>query len=190
MEKALGRADGCLHTKLQEACKLHPCQSRDGLISLLHMFSGCRVVIVRTIRHPMEIVESFMHARANVDATGRYKGLAANSDSQIIDYIRNESRNTHAQRAIMDMDPAHGADLVWIDVKYEAIELAGWIEKLAKAGIGVHRVRKFIEDKNMKESVRAGRLGDGKAHQSYLSPEEHQWWRGKLRDVLAKECYV
>lgn len=108
MRHILKRLSGVFAFKLAEGRVLHPCQSGDGLVELHKILRHKRLVLVRTVRHPLELAESFVALRDPRlhEAGGVPENLAKFSDERAVEFVRLESENTARQRAAL-LDPPY-----------------------------------------------------------------------------------
>ena len=83
---------GVYYRKIPEWHGIHPCQSSDGLLSLNLLLDN--ILFIRTIRNPIDILESFYMFRQP-----KYKDHVFSKwiDWEILNFIINEELNTRRQ---------------------------------------------------------------------------------------------
>ena len=55
--------EGAAVQKFKDMSPLHPGKCDNGMLALSQVFSECRLIFVRSVRHPIEIVKSFYAMR-------------------------------------------------------------------------------------------------------------------------------
>lgn len=161
--------------KLNEHHALHPVHSRTGLYDLARLFATERLILVRTVRHPMEIAESFLATRQHGDGSS---GLARKSDDEIWRMVAEESTSVMVQRPLLE---EVGVPL--IEVRYE--EFPGLADKL-----GAHLDTKPMAERlayYRTESVREGRLLHGQDRVS--TDAERAFFAMRLDPIARREGY-
>lgn len=187
MRNTLQKHLPCFSTKLPEMVALHPAQSDTGLLHLSGLFYQRRLVLVRTVRHPLEVVESFVHLRAAKPRSPRGR----DDDRRVRRWIEDESRGVMRQRLELgEMLSERRHRLV--EVRYEALKTADgrdeFAEKMRKATGDAGTLRKGLEDFGNAARAYAGRLKSGKG--AVLSEERRAWWAHALREVVRREGYA
>lgn len=198
MRRTLGRLNGAMAFKLAEGRTLHPCQSDGGLIELHKMLRHHRLVIVRTVRHPLDIVDSFIALREPKMWGKRTKpiNLAKFQDARVLQFIRNESENTAIQREeLREPDYSH-AGIAFIEVRYETLASDDGREALARqvteglpeAGGEYARLLGALEDFGVRPAgvgkLKSGMVGD------VMAPADKERWRSVLAKVIEREGYA
>ena len=188
MEKTLRSLQGVLSVKLHEFLLQHPCQSRDGLLDLAHFFNRRRLVIIRTVRHPLEIAESFVALRSQNEDTFVHR---KKTDAEVVQFINMESVNVRRQSAkLLESLPDR-----FIEIRYEDIP------DPKKAGSFVDEVVRHLPHQKQnhanlttalknfgKVPVRGGRLSRGLGR--VMAQEQREWFRERLGDVIRREGYA
>ncbi len=195
IQHLLNAGRGYASRKLPETDRLHPCQCDFGLLSLLILLTPGRpgeheTVLVRQIRHPLEIVESFYALRLPRAQVG---GLAHSSDEEIVEWIRSDQRGVDLQRhAII----THGWEERFIEIRYELLddpaEFAGFLRRLMpllpEPEANRSLLEKYHAENWRKHSVRRGRLEMG-ITEPLVSPERRAWFTEQLADVMEAQGY-
>lgn len=175
--------------KLSETNGLHPAQSRDGLITLARLLRGHRLLLVRTVRDPAEIVESFLAARTPAGLAAGMDGLARNSDADVCRWVREESESWSAQRRLVQEERhAH-----FVEVRYEDLadpkaretlvaDVAESIGSAGRAEVFLARLEEFGG-----RPTRNGRLSLGLARVS--TDAERAYFARALRATSLREGY-
>lgn len=178
--QALG--DQVMVIKLSEVHPLHPAQSRNGLWELARMFRGHDLTLVRTVRDPMEVVESFLTARLPEAQEAPLAGLAKNSDGDICQWIQEESTSVMIQRPML----AEETHCTLIEMRYELLgNPAGkreLLEHFPESDLLVSRLGEFG-----RTPVRDGRLKRGLGIVS--TDEEREYFSTHLKTVITREGY-
>ena len=185
MQLCLKRLDNIITLKLPEMRSFHPCKSKTGLLELARWlkWSHLDLTMVRTIRHPLELVESFEAARFHPDLRDRVGGLAKNTDANVCRWIRSESENYHDQaEALRELCRV-------VEVRYEALADKEQAKQYARQIYG-NKDQVLIEafDGFGGTAVRSGRLmfGIGKV----LTDDRRAWFEKELWDVIQREGYA
>jgi len=197
MRNVLGRLQGVFAFKLAEGRHLHPYKNPDGLVDLHRMLRHRRLVLIRTVRHPLEIAESFAALRDPQlhEVDGAPMNLAKFRDPKAVEFIRIESENTALQRAAL-LEPEHKHEGLWfIEIRYE---------DLADAKKRARFVRQVTDplptpEKNHEilaraltefgtKPIRRGRLRAGLGR--ITTPQRRAWFREQLKDVIEREGYA
>jgi len=158
--------------RITESNPLHPCLSPNGLISLAMMAVGANgpIVLVRIIRDPVDIFESF-YAKRQPGHGAYMKGV--NDDERIFDFIEQERTNVRRQKErYAEFKKAwtekgkRGWPFHLIEVKYEELDdERKRIEFCAELGAhakGVGEIlHTYLADTWKKKPIRHGRLKMG-----------------------------
>lgn len=176
------KAMGVFAWKLTENSAFHPCWSDSGLTELVKSLHKHPTVVIRTVRHPLEIAESFAATRTDA-LRAHTPGLAQNDHDDVVRWIRSESEGFHKQTAIAreviearydDMpDPAYRSRLV----------------ERVREGLGSEAGKKLRRalDTFGGSPARKGRLSAGLGR--VLTDEEREWYREQLADVIEREGF-
>ena len=195
-------AADALVLRIPETQKSHPVRSRSGLLDLVKALifpsrSMHQVLLIRTVRHPLDIVESFLAARL----PNAPKGLSSQAqalDSTIRKYIQEESASWAVQRPRLlaqepDKLPRQGKknNIEVLEARYDREAIAALWDPVSRfLGPGADRsleaFRAALGTFN-KKPVRAGRLGLGLGRIS--TPEERDYWTNELAEVIEREGY-
>ena len=188
MEKCLLSLRGVLTVKLPEGRLLHPCQSVDGLVDMCHWFQHRKLILIRTIRHPLEIAESLVALRTQSPHHG---ALWKKTDDWVVRIISAESERVLEQRPKLLALP-YGR---FIEVHYE--DLADPERVDAFVTDVVHSLPDMeLNRVNLtralgtfgKIPVRNGRLARGLDRA--MEPEQREWFRRQLTGVIKREGYA
>jgi len=195
MQLCLKRLPDILAMKLPEMRKLHPAKSADGLIELARWFSGLGwdLTFVRTVRHPVEIVESFEAARFHPALKDEVAGLARNTDADVLRWIRSESEGFHAQcetlRQLHDTSRKVRRPVQIVEVRYE--NLASEAQRGAYARLIAPNHPQVLEEAFAefgRTPARTGRLSHGIGRM--LNGDRRAWFEKELADVIEREGYA
>lgn len=186
-----GLSDGAASVlKLTESNGLHPAQSRTGLWELARLFRGNRLALVRIVRRPADIAESFLAARQAALRVSM-PGLARNSDGDIARWVREESTSVMCQRPMVAEEP----HVLFVEVRYESLA-----DDRARRGLVADLGRTPIEDSAALDRVlerlrafgtgpvRKGRLSEGLGRIS--TDEEREYFDTRLATITKREGYA
>ena len=187
--------------RIPETQKSHPVKSRSGLLDLVKALifpsrSMHQVLLIRTVRHPLDIVESFLAARL----PNAPKGLSSQAqalDSTIRKYIQEESASWAVQRPRLlaqepDKLPREGGknNIEVLEARYDPAAIAALWDPVSRflgpRARGLDGFRTVLGTFN-KMPVRAGRLGLRLGRIS--TPEERDYWTNELAEVIEREGY-
>jgi hypothetical protein len=182
--------------KWKEISPLHPALCDNGILELSQVFSECRLIFVRSVRHPMEIVKSFYALRKGLvpsSGTIRYT-----SDEKILEWIEIEIKNTASQkRRMRNEHPWKVYDHHVIEAKYEILsseDRSGFTKEFSTLLPQSERNRSIIESfldtqwNSKSSSFRPGRLQAG--CDVTMSDEKRAWWANELENLADKEGYT
>lgn len=179
----------CFSTKLPEMVDMHPAQSATGLLALSGLFYKRTLVLVRTKRHPVQIVESFVHLRKANPTTPR----ARDDDKAVRRWITQESRGVARQRVELgEMRRRRGHHFV--EVRYESLNTSegreAFAERLGKVvGCGAKPIRRGLDQSwGNRSAAYAGRLKSGV--DSVLTDDRRAWWEHALEPIIHREGYA
>jgi len=176
---------GYAHRKLAEFGALHPCITNTGLIGIMSTAGLDKPIIVRILRHPLEIVESMYALRRPGANVG---GIATATDETILGWIKRERSNTAEQKAIM-------AGIGWterfVEVRYHdfsdvaarAAFIGRLVQLLPDPDFNRASFASFIKAHWDKDSVRCGRLAMG-ITESIVPEERKRWFAQELRTEI------
>ena len=192
-------SDSVLAFKLTEARILHPCQSEDGLIELHTLLRKKHVVLVRTVRHPMEVAESFLALQnpATWPPDAKRPGLANFTNARFAGFVTRESENTALQRpALLAPDYRHRG-LSFIEIRYEDLadgagqeEFARLVaEKLPEPDTNFQILVDALRDYG-ENPVGVGRLFAGGGVVEPMGERERSWFAARLAGVAEREGYL
>lgn len=195
MWKCLGALQGALTFKLAEGRVLHPCQSKDGLVELCKILRFRKVILIRTIRHPLEIAESLVALRDPRMWEGkRPSNISKFTDKRAVEFITLESKNTERQRPTLLRPHFEVNALHFIEVRYE--DLADPEKRKAF----IREVTSSLPDpeRNFEllsrtlggfgtTPVRRGRLAA--KWTKTMDPKLRSWFERELREVILREGY-
>lgn len=180
--------------KLIEHSDLHPCQSQDGLRELSVALEDRRMVLVRTVRHPMEMADSFVVMRR--DGIAQKTGdISDYSDERVVEWIKAESRHAAIQREWFSH--RGGADHRWVQVRYESLTTREGREAAAAritdaAGINAVGRELLLEELETfgdpDEVAQIGRLSEGVDRA--MSETQRAFFEPRLRAVMEREGYA
>lgn len=177
----------CFSVKLPEMVDLHPAQSDTGLLALSGLFYKRRLVLVRTVRHPLEIVESFVHLRMAKERAPR----ARDDDRRVRRWIEDESRGVMRQRLELGEMLSERRHRL-IEVRYESLATDEGKDKFAarmqKATGDAGTLRAGLDDFGNRSRAYAGRLKSGV--DTVLTDDKRKWWAHALRQVIKREGYA
>lgn len=114
---SLSALQGVFAFRLADGSMLHPSKSTTGLEAVDCLFYDQRLIFVRIIRSPMEIVESFLHLRNSLPSVAR----AQDADAMIVRWIVNERVNVRAQRDGLTLERDDWQRHSFLEVRYEDI---------------------------------------------------------------------
>lgn len=166
VNQMLSQGAGFITGKIAEGHSYHPIRSKHGLLNLAYTFQKYNLIFIRTIRNPINIFESFYHAKQM-----KIEGLDGQEYSSIKKIIESEEANTKIQSIenikiiTLDFDKL-------ISPQYsneKILEISGHTPEQAK---NTEIFSNFIENKYNNKPIRQGRLSDGARSISYLSEEE------------------
>lgn len=194
MAKSMECLNGVETQKLKEIARLHPCLSRDGLLRLSEVFCETRLVLVRTVRHPLDVVRSF-YALRKIEERG---GVGRNGDQRIYHFIRSESESTNEQIQRIRYDkPWCLYDVHVIEAKYECLAdpdaRIGFIRDLCELLPNERENRQALENHfkatfgKREAAAREGRLKSGTG--VVLDKARKAWWEENLHHILTREGY-
>ena len=178
-------------SKLPEQRMLHPCQTRKGLIDLTKWFRRNRLVLVRTVRDPMEVCESFEALRTSADINEPV--MSEYTDEDVLWWVRNESAYfNHQFQWLHDYAPPHHR---LVQIRYErlrtmqgrvnfAYDVTDGLEDPEDDYARIMEAFARYED----TPVRHGRMSAGLGE--VLTPERRAWFREQLADVIEREGYA
>lgn len=198
MDHLIKHGCGYIQRKIGEGHACHPIQSTKGLLGLVELFSDYkgkgnrRLVFIRTVRHPAEILSSWaaMPVPGNASPKKQQKPLR-----QRVTHIRREYASTKMQISRMAAEkPWKLMRWSFVDVRYE--DIGGKpvdTAKLIADNIGINpdvnssRFAAFIDDTWGKKPVRTGRLSEG----GQTKPEPHLFSAAceHLHDVMKAHGY-
>ena len=188
---------GILAFKLAEGRLLHPCKSKDGLSEFHKMLSFKRLVLIRTVRDPMEIVASFIALRNPKlwKKGAKPINVAKFSDEKIVSFVTLESEYTALQRPMLLDPPYVHKGLDFIEVRYEDLadeaKRKAFAERVAgnlpapEANLG-RLIRGF-------ESWGKTPVGPGRLRTSDTEPmdtDTRAWFAAQLSGVIEREGYA
>jgi hypothetical protein len=188
LEQMFLQGKGYFYHKLAEGNALHPMQSTNGLITLAHAFRLAPKLFVRTVRHPVDLIESRLCMS--------YDNLVEHLDSAKLkhwmDDIRRESNNYYTQLELFQSSSFDIRNLCMVMVYYEELGT----EKGRKDFF--NRLRDFLPDEKTNieilqsflettwgNPVRPGRLSRGR--KKILSDNIRNEIKNKLSDIIEKE---
>jgi len=186
MQAILQRLQGVYHHKIDENYRLHPCQE-GSLLDLAQIFSttGDNVIFVRTIRNPIDIMESFYYARLWEkerfgDKVGPgIGGLSYLTDEDIKTWIIYEDNYTSVlKKSMSNFKWNHRGRLRHIEIRYEDLHKEGGQNLFIASLCGelpdddVNRANLYQAFKELwnKKPVREGKLS--REYQGQIIPEE------------------
>jgi len=117
LARCLSSLVGVFSFHLPDGAKLHPSKHKDGLIQLDALFWNHRTIWVRIVRHPMDIVESFLALRMVTPDAAR----AMDKDPQIVQWIVNEHKHVRVQRKLLKLQNPAWEPHHLIEVRYEVL---------------------------------------------------------------------
>ena len=155
--QTLRQCKGVEVRKIKETQVNHPCKTRDGLVSLAHMFRPRPITFVRIVRSAEDIIHSFYAAKHPAFPDKR---IGANSPLQIARFIALEQANTQGQWDCLP-DNANANELA-----YESI--ASGVGMLGLSSENVERMEKFLMRdqtcrRGARDMVKAGIIPSRKA---------------------------
>jgi len=167
INRMLGKGVDLIAGKIAEGHSYHPIKSKCGLLNLCYTFQSCDLLFVRTVRDPINIFESFYHAKKM-----KIEGLDGQNDESIKRIIELEETNTRIQ--------SEGLRLVTIDFdkmgdidysKEKILEICSHTKDPARNS---EIYLNFIRERYNKLPIRQGRLSDNSREISYLTQEQKQ----------------
>lgn len=206
MQYLLSAGEGYYYAKMNENHGLHPCQNRTGLKDLSQTLShyNNRVVFVRTVRNPLDIISSFRFARVweaekfgaeNVGVKAE-RGLSCWTDEMIVKAIKDESHNT--ERFIYDLSNIPwliNGDIELIQIKYEEmadvrkqgsfLDIFSEFVPMLDRGVLENRFADFG-----KTSIRDGRQNRGDFKTAALTEDEKDKFKWMMSEVFEREGYA
>lgn len=187
MRNTLGECLPCFTTKLPEAVDLHPCQSDTGLVTLQKLFYERRLVFVRTVRHPVQIVESFVHLRSTKPDVPR----ARDDDKAVRRWITSESTGVLRQR-LQVKENCRRYGHAFVEVRYEDLSTDEGKDRFAERLAAAIRskpggIRTALSAFGNSSKAYAGRLRSGV--RDVLGPERRAWWEHALGPIIKREGY-
>lgn len=177
----LGQGLDIITGKIAEGHASHPIKSNHGLLNLSYTFQKYNLVFVRTIRDPINIFESFYHAKSM-----KIEGLDNQDYSSIKKLIETEEINTKNQSK-------EGINIVTInfdklgETDYAKEKIHDIICNTKDSVKNIEIYLEFIKNKYNKNPIRQGRLSDNLRKVSYLSEDQKQdinQWYEKLLNQL------
>lgn len=178
-----------LVVKLTEGRALHPAQSRDGLLELARLLKDHRLLLARSVRHPLDVVESFLAARKG-PLRQKMLGIARNDDGEVAHWIREESRSVLVQRPLL----AEQKHCTFLQVRDREMATAKGRDRIAQQvgkslkadAAALARFRARLDEYGTKP-VRPGRLMAGLGRVS--TDEERAYFETRLAAIVAREGY-
>lgn len=196
MRRMLGALHDTYATKLHEHNPLHPCESDDGLLTISHWMLKDAVVFVRTVRHPLHIVDSFLATRT-ATMSDRNPSLACHSDERVERFIRSESEGVAAQREALEVMPkAEGREHYLIEVRYEDLEsedYRDWFADEVYRRLSTDAARHDSLRRRLHEEWGRRPTRDGKLNRGWdwvMDGETEARWTERLADVIEREGYA
>lgn len=188
--------EGVSFQKWKEISPLHPGLCDNGMLNLSQVFCESRLIFVRSVRHPVEIVKSFYALRKGaVESTGSIKYT---SDEQILEWIETEIENTSIQRRRMRQEhPWNKYDHHVVEAKYEILSSDDcflFAQRLSRLLPDEEKNRSILERflknnwGNKNKSFRAGRLQAD--IDITISDDAMAWWTSVLEKHAGKEGYT
>lgn len=196
MRRLLGPLKHTYVSKLHEATRLHPWQSEEGLLDIQQWMLKDTLVFVRTLRHPLDVVDSFLALR-RTEMRENNPSLVEHDDQRVLDFIRRESAGFHGQRAeLLVRAEERGWDHHVVEVRYEELDEQWRRDEFAwsvcrhlstpERSYGSLTAR--MEEEWKLRPVRDGKLRAGITGR-VMTEEEEQRWRRALADVMEREGY-
>lgn len=192
MERCLLELKAPIFTfKLAEGRILHPCQSKDGLLELAMILRHKHLTIIRTVRDPLEIAESFIAMRK----LAKHGALRKFTDAKAVEFITTESKNVAAQRGELKSSPEWKHEgRQFFEVHYERMAEEGYRADFARRLTAAlpdseenHQRMLKAFDGYGKHPVRPGRLASGLGRMTTV--KERAWFRVQLAAVIEREGY-
>lgn len=176
---------GFMSDKIREADRVHPCRTKYGLAYTAQLLRDQKLLLVRIVRNPIDVFESFYAWRLNPDRPTQ-------SDERIYKFIRNESDNTQHQLT--------GEKIIW-PITLEKIKYEDLAHKAGQEEF-VNRLCTYIPypEKNRKKlcaylyetfgkvSCRWGKLAAGMKEQLVSDSKRKEIYK-ELREVFDREGY-
>lgn len=196
MRRLLGPLKDTYVSKLHEATALHPWRSKRGLLDISQWMLKDRLVFVRTVRHPLNVVESFLALRTD-ELRQNNASLAAHSDERIIAFIVGESEGAAAQRHEVERNRADkGWEHHFVQARYERLgdesyqrEFAWDVcRHLSTPERSFQSLTRRLAEEWKQRPVRDGKLRAGMDERIMTDGEEARW-RAALQDVIEREGY-
>lgn len=203
IRRALGQLEGVFVSKIPEQAPNHPsfverqswgaaASSEEGLIGISRWMQKEHLVLVRTVRHPMECVRSLLAAR-EPELREKIGGLADNSDEEIVEWIRTESLNFHRQVGWLLANPYRHR---LIQVRYELLGKRGrrrdFAEKVCSTlpdpEENTDRLARWLHDTWKEKPARIGRLSSGVEPE--ISEERMEFFLEALAPTIEREGYT
>ena len=185
LKELLDQGQGYAHRKINEFGPLHPIASENGLLGLMSVVGKNKPIIVRILRHPLEIVESMYALRLPEAGVG---GIAKAEDSEIMEWVRWEHANTVAQKRAMEKV---GWLERFVEVRYHDFSDEGardafigrLVDLLPDPDFNRAAFRSFIESHWRRHSVRRGRMEMG-ITESVVPSSRKRWFASQLRGEI------
>jgi len=196
LARCLSSLAGVFALYLPDGAKLHPSKSPEGLVLLDALFWNHRAIWIRIIRHPLDIVESFLALRMVTPEAAR----ARDSDQRIVEWIVNEHRHVKAQRKLLGQQNPNWEPHHLIEVKYESLANPKGRKMFAKNLVKLLPRRKAnhahlleqldtfgVKPANMGKlrAAKMGKLGRGPV----MTPAERIYFEKELATVITESGY-
>ena len=173
--------------RVPETRLAHPRRTRDGLVELVRTFAVHKVLLIRIVRHPLDIVESVLAGRRLDFPTG---SLGRRTDERICRMIIEESESWAEQLPLLVGEE----NCTVVEARYEALATEEGMKRLVRAvrafvgkdARGLKDFRTFL-DTFGRVPVRMGRLELGIGRQS--TDEERDYFEEALAAVILREGY-
>ena len=178
--------------KLEEGRIFHPCRSRDGMLELARWFRLSKPLFIRTVRHPLELVESFLALRDRGTFDGYAGVLASFTDERICQFINNESRNTARQRDQMRSPDWEHTGQKYVEVRMDELASEGVKLDLARrlgSWLDPHKCKRFLDDYGRVPTTR-GRLSEGMLGESRMTIHQRAFFEERLAETIQREGYA
>lgn len=192
---ALQMGHGYLNTRINEGTPLHPRNDYHGLLALVKTFVYRRVVFVRTIRHPVDVVNSWLVVHPEVledrrkfeDFLDMYE-----AESDGVKKAREEIFST--QYGEKPSGEPRIVDVTFAEIQYENLGdqrvrekfFRKVSQKVPDADANFWKWNSYVESVWNVEPVRKGRLQSGIMHQQ-LPDDWLQQIRSELSKVIERE---
>ncbi len=191
IKKMFMQANGYLSFKLAEGHALHPWNSNTGLIDVAGLFKEHKIVFVRTLRHPIDIMESLCFIHSNVAEMKEFR--------RRLRLLKNGFVNTKKQIPILKAPSYYYyiAKVVLIDVYYEDLgniekrrEFFNQVTTFFPCSEEAEKIKNvwglYLADVWNKKPVRKGRLMSNE-NDRILSKEHDEIILAELSDMIDEE---